>query len=157
MKKIFLTLATAALFTVNSFAADRFVKEDDAANVTYAAVNSFNSEFVKAKNVSWKVSKDFQKATFTLDDVEMSAFYNTRGELIGVTQTVQYKELPAKAKKQIAEKYQGYIAKEVIKLETGAENSFDATVYFVDLKKDNSEVLVKVTPAADVDVFQKVK
>lgn len=159
MKKIFLTTAIAALLSVNVFATAPVVKvtEDGTENVSYAAINKFNADFTRAKNVTWKVNSNFQKATFTLDDVKMSAFYDAKGELIGVTQNVQFKALPEKAKKQIGEKYAGYFANEVIKLETGADNSYESTVYFVDLKKDNDEFLVRVTPASEVFYFQKVK
>lgn len=159
MKKIFVTLAIAAsLFTTNIYAATSAIKTDDGTeNVTYAAISKFNSDYARAENVSWKVSTTFQKVTFTLDDVKMSAFYNLRGELIGVTQNVQFKALPEKARKEIAAKYEGYFAKEVIQLETGDDNSFDSTVYFVDLSKDDKEVLVRVTPAAGVYFFKTIK
>lgn len=158
MKKIFVTIAIAAsLFTTNLYAATSAPSEDGTENVSYATINKFNSDFARAQNATWKVSSSFQKVTFTLDDVKMSAFYNLRGELIGVTQNVQFKALPEKAKKEIATKYEGYFAKEVIKLETGDDNSFDNTVYFVDLKKGTDEFLVRVTPSAGVYFFQTVK
>jgi hypothetical protein len=124
MKKIFVTIAIAAsLFTTNIYAATSATKTDDGTeNVSYAAILKFNSDFARAENATWKVSANFQKVTFTLDDVKMSAFYNLRGELIGVTQNVQFKALPEKAKKEIAAKYEGYFAKEVIKLETGDDS-----------------------------------
>lgn len=159
MKKIFITTAIAALFTANVFATNSFktTTDDGSANVTYAAITKFNSDFTRAENVTWKVSPNFQKVTFTLDEVQMSAFYNLRGELIGTTQNVQFNALPEKARKEIGIKYEGYFAKEVIKLETGDDNSFDNTIYFVDLKKDNDEFLVRVTPSSGVYFFQKVK
>ncbi|OOQ62120.1 hypothetical protein [Mucilaginibacter pedocola] len=156
MKKIFLTIALAAsLLTVNTYAAT-FKAEDGTENVSYAALTKFNNDYAGAENVSWKVSNNFQKVTFTLDGTKMSAFYNLRGEVMGVTQNVQFNALPEKARKEIAAKYEGYFAKEVIKLETG-EDSFDNTVYFVDLAKDGKELLVRVTPGAGVYFFQNVK
>ncbi|WP_374951902.1 hypothetical protein [Mucilaginibacter sp.] len=154
MKKIFVTTAIAALFTANVFAANRVIKSEDGAEaVSYTVINKFNNEFVRAKDVNWKVSSTFQKATFVLDGVKMSAFYNLQGEYMGATQTVQFKALPVKAKNEIAQKYEGYMAKEVIKLDAND----DTTVYFVDLKKGTDEFLVRVTPSADVYFFQTVK
>ena len=159
MKKIFLTIAIAAsLLTANTYAATTTTKvEVGTENVSYAAITKFNNDYPSAANVSWKVSTTFQKVTFTLDDVKMSAFYNLRGELIGVTQNVQFKALPEKARKEIAAKYEGYFAKEVIQLETGDDSSFDNTVYFVDLSKDDKEVLIRVTPGAGVYFFKTIK
>ena len=158
MKKLFITTAIAALFTANVFATSSITKTDDGSEkVTYAAITQFNNDYVRATNATWKVTANFQKVTFTLDDVQMSAFYNLRGELIGVTHNVQFNALPEKARKEIAVKYDGYLAKEIIKLETGEDNSFENTTYFVDLKKDSDELLVRVTPASGVYFFQKVK
>jgi uncharacterized membrane protein YkoI len=72
---------------------------------------------------------------------------------MGLTQAVQFKALPTKAKKEIGQKYEGYFVQEVIKLDADD----DSTVYFVDLKKDNDEFLVRVTPNANVYFFQQVK
>jgi hypothetical protein len=160
MKKIFLTTAIAALFTANVFAFNGGKKAEDegSANVSYSVVNKFKADFSEAKNVSWTITSNTQKATFTIDDVKMTAFYNLRGEYLGVTQYVDYKTIPSKAKKEIAAKYKDYAVSEVIKLETnGADSSLDSTVYFVDVKKGSDEVLLRVTPAANVYFFQQVK
>jgi uncharacterized membrane protein len=154
MKRIFVTIAIATLFTANVFAANRVIKtEDGTEGVSFTVINKFNNEFIRAENVTWKVNANFQKATFTLDNVKMSAFYNLQGEYMGVTQNVQFKALPTKAKEEIGRKYEGYLAKEVIKLDADD----NTTVYFVDLKKDNDEFLVRVTPTANVYFFQQVK
>ncbi|GGH05479.1 hypothetical protein [Mucilaginibacter phyllosphaerae] len=157
MKKLFISTAIAALFTANIFAANTITKSEEGSdNVSYIVNSKFNSDFVRAENVTWKVTPKFQKATFTLDGVKKAAFYNLRGELIGVTENVQFKELPTKAKKEIGLKYAGYFANEVIKFDNG-DNGFDSTAYFVDLKNDKEEVLVRVTPSAGVYFFQQVK
>ena len=160
MKKIFLTTAIAALFTANVFAFNGNKKTEDegAANVSYSVMNKFKADFSDAKNVSWTTTATTQKATFVVDDVKMTAFYNLRGEYLGVTQYVDYKAIPSKAKKAIADKYKNYTVSEVIKLETnGADASLDSTVYFVDLKNGAEELLLRVTPSANVYFFQQVK
>ena len=155
MKKIFITTAIAALFTANVFAFEGGKKTDEgsAKTANYVALTKFNADFVRAQNATWKVTSNFQKVSFVMDDVQMAAFYDFKGELIGVTSAVQFKALPEKAKLEIGQKYAGYFAKEVIKLESGD----DSISYFVDLKKDNDELLVRVTPTADVSFVQKVK
>jgi hypothetical protein len=154
MKRIFVTIAITALFSANIFAANSVaITEDGTAGVSYTVINKFNTDFVRAQNVNWKVNSNFQKATFTLDGEKMSAFYSLQGEYMGLTQNVQFKALPTKAKKEIGQKYEGYFVQEVIKLDADD----DTTVYFVDLKKDNDEFLVRVTPSANVYFFQQVK
>ncbi|TSD66666.1 hypothetical protein FFF34_004460 [Inquilinus sp. KBS0705] len=154
MKKIFITTAIAALFTANVFAFNGSkTTEDGSEKASYTAITKFNNDFVRAEGATWKITSKFQKVTFILDDVKMSAFYNLKGEFIGVTQNVQFKALPEKAKTEIAAKYVGYFAQEVIKLEGGD----DTTSYFVDLKKDSEEVLLKVTPTANITVAKQIQ
>jgi len=160
MKKIFLTTAIAALFTANVFAFNGTAKIEDegSANVSYAVVNKFKADFSGAKNVTWTVTSNTQKAEFMVDDVKMTAFYDLRGEFLGVTQYVDYKSIPAKAKEQIASKYKGYDVKSVIKFDTNSSDpNIESTVYFVDLKNTAEELLVRVTPSANVYYFQQVK
>lgn len=160
MKKIFLTTAIAALFTANVFAFNTSFKVEDegAEHVSHAVINRFKADFSGAKNVNWTVTANSQKAEFTVDNVKMTAFYDTRGEFLGVTQYVDYKAIPAKAQKEIAVKYEGYDVASVIKFDTNsADPAIETTVYFVDLKKDSKELLLRVTPSANVYFFQQVK
>jgi uncharacterized protein with GYD domain len=153
MKKLFITTAIAALLSANVFASGAAKSTIDDSNlVTYTALSNFNNEFLRASDVSWTVTSKFQKAVFTQDGVKMTAFYNLRGEYMGTTTNVQFNELSERARKQIATKYEGYFAKEIIKLETE-----DNTTYFVNLSKDGKDVLLKVTPGAAVSVSTQVK
>lgn len=159
MKKIFLTTAIAALLSVNVFAADGGKKADGGVNVSYVALHGFTADFADAKDVNWTVTKNCQKATFTIDGVRKTAFYNLSGEYLGVTQRVDPKAIPAKTMKQIAKDYAGYQIGEVIvyQANTDLNSNIDATSYFVDLKNDAHEVLVRITPQANLEFFQQVK
>jgi len=160
MKKIFLTFATAALFSVSVFAADGGKKPTDgSANVSYAATQEFTTDFATAQNVTWTVNKNCQKADFEIDGVKKTAFYNLSGDFIGTTQAVDYKVIPAKMQKQIAANFKGFTAASVIKFEanTGYNADVDPTTYFVDLKSTSQELLVKVTAGGDVEFFKQVK
>ncbi|MBK0379475.1 hypothetical protein [Mucilaginibacter segetis] len=160
MKRILLTTAIAALFTANVFAIDGAKKTngDGSDNVSYAVVNKFKIDFSNATDVTWTVTSNTQKATFTIDGVKKTAFYNLRGEYLGVTQYIDFKDLPFKATKEIMKDYKDYTIGEVIKLESNVtDNTIDPTVYFVDLKNDTEEVLLRVTPASGVYFFKQVK
>jgi hypothetical protein len=158
MKKIFLTIATIGLLGTSVYASDGGKKTEKTPTVTYSVKSEFDSTFSEATNVSWTVTSNVQKATFTLNDVKMTAFYNLQGEYLGVTQDVAYTALDAKAQKQIATKYAGYKVGEVIKLTTpDDETNSDQTIYFVDLAGKTDELLVRVNNSSDVFFFQKIK
>jgi hypothetical protein len=159
MKKIFLTTAIAALLSVNVFAADGGKKSDGGTNVSYVALHGFTVDFADATDVNWTVTKNCQKASFTVDGVRKTAFYNLSGEYLGVTQRVDTKAIPAKTMKQISKEYAGYEVGEVIvyQANTDVNSNIDATSYFVDLKNDKHEVLVRITQQANLEFFQQVK
>jgi hypothetical protein len=158
MKKIFLTLATAGILTTSAFAKIDGGKKTETATVSYSVQNEFDEQFDNATSVKWTVTSNCQKASFLLNGSQMTAFYNLQGEYIGVTEDVAYSAIGSKAQKEIAEKYKGFTAGEVIKLITNDPTAnFDQVVYFVDLKNDSSEELVRVTPSEDVYFFKQVK
>ena len=158
MKKIFVTLATIGLLSTGAFAADGGKKAATTVTVSYTVQNQFDTAFGDAKDVAWTITPNCQKASFTLSGVKMTAFYNLQGEYLGVTQDVAYAELDSKAQNEIAAKYKGYGVNEVIKLVTNDPNGdFEQTIYFVDLKNDASEVLLRVSPSANVYFFKQVK
>ena len=160
MKKIFLTIATAALFSVTVFAADGGKKgNDNTATASYYVQQEFAADFSGATNVVWTVTKNVQKAEFLVDGVKKTAFYNLSGDFMGVTQTVSYKAIPAKSQKLIAEQYKEYTPVNVIVYQANdAINSdIDATSYFVDLKNGEQEILVRVTGEGRLDFFKQVK
>jgi hypothetical protein len=161
MKKIFLTFATAALFSVTAFAAGGGKKgtETTTATASYAVTQAFSADFGAAQNVVWTIDKDCQKADFTIDGVKKAAFYNLAGDFLGTTQTVGYNAIPAKSQKLIADNYKGYIAAGVIvyQANTAFNDAIDPTSYFVDLKSESHEVLVRVTQTGGTEFFSQIK
>ena len=158
MKKLFITAAIATLFSVSVFA-DGTKKAKTEVNVSYTVLNQFTADFADATNVVWTVNGDFQKADFISDNVKKTAFYNLSGEFVALTQDVDGKAIPAKAQKEIADDYKGYSVNEVIVIQNNTELNPDAdeTAYFVDLKSNTKEVLVKITPEAHIEFYKEIK
>ncbi|MDB5010701.1 MAG: hypothetical protein JWQ06_1490 [Mucilaginibacter sp.] len=159
MKKLFITAVTAIMFSVSAFAADGGKKNTTGeANVSYTVLNKFTSDYSDAKNAAWTVTPNCQKVTFTLSGAPMTAFYDLNGSFLGTTQDVAYDVVSEDAKKEIASKYNGYAVNEVIKFQSDGSNpDINTLVYFVDLKKADSEVVLRVTPGEGVYYFKTVK
>lgn len=160
MKKVILTIATAALFSVSVFAADGGKKGNEtSANVSYSVAQQFNADFADAQSVNWTVNKNCQKADFIENGLHRTAFYSPAGDFLGVTQVVGFEAIPAKSQQLIAEEYKGYTPASVIiyQANTAVNNDIDATSYFVDLKSNAHELLVRVTNSGSLDLFKQVK
>ncbi len=160
MKKVILTIATAALFSVSAFAADGGKKATKAsANISYAVHQEFTTDFAGAENVVWTVTKNVQKADFVVDGVKKTAFYTLAGDFLGSTQVIGYNAIPAKTQAIIASDYKGFTPVNVIVYFANEEikTDIDATTYFVDLKSEKHEILVRVTETGSVEFFKQVK
>ena len=165
MKKVFLTVAIAATLTTGAFAVGSTKNTIADTKVSYSVQHQFDTEFRDAEHVSWSSTTNGLKADFVMNDVKMSAFYNKVGDFIGSTEEVTFKALPSPAKKEISAKYQGYFATEIMKFQGNDNPSAyerlmlddQSSSYYVDLKNDTQEVLLKVTSHGDVSVYKQVK
>lgn len=164
MKKLFLTAAVALTLSTGAFA-DGSVKSTSETNVSYQILNQFDVQFSGAENVQWSATSVGTKAEFVLDDVKMSAFYDNHGQFIGTTESVAFKKIPLSAKKEIAEKYKGYFVGDVIKFQSAETSNgldrlvgeTDSVAYFVDLKNDKEEFLLRVTPQGNIYFYKQIK
>jgi len=160
MKKMIITAVTAIIFSVTAFASTGTPKTiiTGEEKVTYTALNQFAADFKNAKNVVWTVTSTVQKVAFTIEGVHVTAFYDTFGNYMAITQQVEFKDIPEAAQTTISTKYKGYdVAQVIIYRNDGAEPAVSVTSYFVDLKKAGSEVIVQVTPDEKVSLFKTVK
>jgi hypothetical protein len=144
MKKLFLSTILSVLIAAASFAADL--------NKNAEAVYTFNSQFERAENVSWTSTKGFAKASFTLNNKQMAAFYRPDGSLIGTTSAVTLEELPVIAKRSFAKKYSGYTVTEAIRFD-----ATDETAYFISAEDEARSLILKVSAEGMVSVFKSVK
>jgi hypothetical protein len=170
MKKVYITALLIGSLSISSvFAADGG-KKDKAkaeASVSNIVLNQFGYEFKNAASVTWTVDGNCQKALFTYEGKTMTAFYSLTGEYLGVTHAITFEKIPADAKKEIVEKYKTYTVGDVIEFQPAVSNSAslysfssyanDEKVYFVDLKNDKEEFLLRVTPDASVFFFKQIK
>jgi len=168
MKKLFLAATFAATLSLSAIAADGTKRvNDDVKSISYFVLNQFNADFSDAANVVWTITPTSQKAEFTIDGVKKTAFYSLTGNYLGLTEEVEYVKIPASAQKEIADKYKEYTAGQVIKFESNeAESPVFVNMaitqsvpvdYFVDLKKNGSEILVRVSSQGGVYFFKTVK
>ncbi len=129
-----------------SFAEPAFDKSRG--NVKAATQARFTRDFEGAENVTWEVSYEFQKATFSLNGKSITAFYDWSHNLKATTQNIDFVELPAQAIKNLMRTYPDHKIEAIIKYFDGH------TVYFLNLKKEKADFLVKIEPDFYVQYFK---
>ena len=97
----------------------------------------------------------------------MSAYYDIDANLIGTTMDKTFDDLPAKAQKYINSKYGSYSKSGVIFFDDNEFNETDMVLYnqpfedadnyFVELQKDNKEIILRVNMNGDVSFFKQLK
>ena len=118
--------------------------------VNYRALNTFNSEFIKATDASWTVSKDFDKVTFTLNGEQLEAFYNKSGELMAVTHNISTVQLPASLKKSLKKVMGSSWITDLFEI-----TDLDQTSWYVTLETADSKVVLASHNGGRWTVFQK--
>ena len=83
-----LIIAAAMFVSLSAFAGREKVNEK--------VLNAFNTEFVNAQAVEWTISSDYYKASFEMNGQRVFAFYNTDGELMGLTRNISSSQLPVR-------------------------------------------------------------
>lgn len=145
MKKLLFTALFAVTVVVSAFATD-------ADKVSAAAYNNFKASFKRAGDVSWTISKDYTTATFLYNNIRTQALYTPEGEFIGTNTAVALEELPVKAKRSFAKKYDGYTVKEAIRFEGNEEGA-----YFIAAENEKEVVILKVNDFGQVSIMKSTE
>jgi hypothetical protein len=134
--------------------------------VSDQAKSNFNMDFKNASGAQWKRVDTFDEVAFTMNGAKMKAFYDGDGNLVGTTQIKTFKDVPAKGQKEIKEKYKDYSIGPVVFFDDNEVNETDMILwatqfddedlYFVELTKGTSKIIVKVDTDGEVYFFKKL-
>jgi hypothetical protein len=92
-----------ACLIVLSFATTAFASTNS--TISSKAVAHLEANYAAAKNVSWTVTDNFEKASFTVNNEKVSVYYNEYGDLLGSTKTMAFDKLPKSALEILTTEY----------------------------------------------------
>ena len=144
MKNKILILATVLLSVFSSFA--------NGVEVPAIVTAEFQKDFSKANEVKWESRKDYYEASFVIDDVKMSAYYNLNGEKIGISRNIVPNQLPLNLQLRLNELKSDYTITEM--KEAIME---DQTTFYVVLEKSGEQKILKSDSDNTWSVFKKTK
>ena len=143
MKKIMMTLAIA-LSTVCAFAGEE--------KVAPRVLDAFNNEFSTAKEVEWTVASDYYMATFTYNGGHVFAYYNTDGNLLGLTRYITPDLLSMNLQNSLKKNYSDFWVSDLFEV---AKNG--GTDYYITLENADRKVVLHSASGKDWEFFKKVK
>ena len=143
------------------------LKKLEGTTVSERAMNHFGEDFPKATDAKWERSGSFDQVTFSSGDQKMTAYYDSDDNLVGSTTPKSLKDLPAKGRQEIKAKYGDYSVGPVIYFDDNARidtdmilwaSQFDdENMYFAELNKGNSKIIIKITPSGEVSFFKQLQ
>ena len=144
MKRLLFTMTLAlSLISMSSFAGDDTV-------VSETVIRSFNTSFKSATEVSWSVSDNFYKASFTLNGQIVSAYYNCDGQMIGMTRNISSTQLPIALQASLKKSYDGYWISDLFEMAND-----EGTFYYITLEDADSKLVLKSSTDAEWTTFKK--
>jgi hypothetical protein len=118
--------------------------------VNQRIISAFNKEFAGAQNVQWANSKEFVKATFTLNEQVVYAYYGQNGQLLGVTRNIVSGQLPINLLTDLKKNYSNYWITDLFEMSANNENG-----YYVTLENSDYKVVLKSSGTNGWEVFNK--
>lgn len=142
MKQLFILALMAIAITTTAFASSD-------------AKDHFSAVYRNAKNVTWKINNQFEKASFMEGKDKVEVFYDFAGEMIGTGRTFAFDKLPKSAIATITTKYTFpvYTLRDCIEFTDAGNNS----TYYISLDKKDESVVLKITDGGLTTVFERTK
>ncbi|MEP7320017.1 MAG: hypothetical protein ABI921_14775 [Panacibacter sp.] len=141
-RKLFVAAIAVTCITASAFA------NGEAENAK--AASNLKKEFANAKNIEWKVTPNFIKATFSWNGQQLEVFYNEAGETIAQSRMINTSSLPLKAQQFIQKKYPDYKITEAIEYNS-EENGIS---YFVSLTKEGTKQILEISVNGEVSQYR---
>jgi len=146
MKKLITAVVLSTVLLVNAAFANK------TENVSYKVENAFNTEFNRAKEVSWQKTDNFYRASFKMNDEVMTAYFTPDGELMGVIRNMLSTQLPINLQTSLKKEYDGYWITELFECAKS-----DSDSYFVTLHNADQVVTLQSIDGTSWSVYNKAK
>ena len=145
MKKSIFILALSLVLGTASFA-----NNDETIN--QKAEQSLKKEFAQAKDVRWQKSGELIKATFTLNEKVLFAYYNESGELVAITRNITTDQLPITLLTSLRKNFTEYWVTDLFEMVSGGETS-----YYVTVENAGQKVVLKSDDFTSWATYKKEK
>jgi len=148
MKKIILIISAIVLTGLTQAFAGEMK------DINKRAVESFSKDFAEAKNVKWEQDKQYAKATFSINDQVLFAYYgNENGELIAVTRNILSDRLPITLMTSFRKNYSDYWISGLFEI----ASSQGQTNYYLTLENTCETLILESNGSNGWSIYKKEK
>ena len=144
MKKIVFVLGLLAVMGVsNAYPSEK---------VSPKVLASFKSEFSSAKNVEWETGNNYFRATFSLNEQRVFAYYSVEGELISVARYISTMQLPINLFSNLKNNYTKYWISDLFEVSNN-----DGLHYYVTLETADTKLMMRSSNGGSWSTYSKNK
>jgi hypothetical protein len=145
MKRTIFSLALSLLIGTASFA-------NNNETINEKAEQSFKKEFAQAKDVRWQKAGDMVKATFSLNEKVLFAYYNEAGDLIAITRNITTDQLPIGLLTSFRKNYSDYWVSDLFEMVSGGQSN-----YYITVENAEHKIVLKSDDFATWSTYRKEK
>lgn len=120
--------------------------------INQQVLEAFKKEFVDAKDVMWTNNRDYVKATFTMNDQVLFAYYTQGGELLAITRNISSDKLPISLLTSLKKNYSEYWITDLFELVAAGNGT-----YYLTLQNADVELVLKSDEFGSWEVFKRSK
>lgn len=113
-------------------------------------IKTFQKEFAGAQNVQWVTTKAFVKATFTLNEHVVYAYYSPEGSLLGATRNILSGQLPINLLTDLKKNYNNHWITDLFEMASHNDNT-----YYVTIENSDYKIVLKSSGTNGWEVFKK--
>jgi hypothetical protein len=113
---------------------------------------NFRTEFAGAESVVWGEEEELFKARFKLNGFEITAFFNTKGELLGSYRSVAFTQLPLGVISSVNKKFAGAAILEVYEI-----SNCNGTSYRITAQYEGKKIRFKSDASGSITDKEKIK
>jgi len=144
MKKIVFVLSLVVVTVVaNAYPSEK---------VSRKVLDAFKTEFSTATNVEWETGNNYFRASFTLNEQKVFAFYNVDGELISVARYISSLQLPINLFANLKNDYSKYWISDLFEV-----NNSEGLHYYVTIETADSKVMMVSSNGGSWSTYNKTK
>ncbi len=144
MKKIVFVLGLLAVMGVsNAYPSEK---------VSPKVLASFRSEFSTAKNVEWETGSNYFRATFSLNEQRVFAYYSVEGELISIARYIGTLQLPINLFSNLKNDYSKYWVSDLFEV-----SNSEGLHYYVTLETADTELTMRSSNGSSWSSYSKKK
>ncbi len=108
--------------------------------VTPEVLGAFQKEFAAAREISWTVHTEYIQASFVYNDRYLTAYYNSTGELLGLTRFLSPADLPLSLQADLKKNYSEFWITDLFEVA-----SQEGTAYYISVENADSRLILKAT------------